>query len=298
MSHSTLFIISRFSPSSLVNNHTIATTSFSFKLARKALKSPPDPGRYSRYVSMSHSHLSPGIPHPSTHTIKPKANPQTFEDTSKPRPVHRRVQYRTRELPEIKVGSRYLRGILYRLPLTWHSHWQTRWPIFVALGVGALSIWGVFLLYTTNQERLSSSVIRQFILKLKRTQNPEVLESLGTNVTLQPVWWMFNEPYINGQVRSIAVSCSITCGCLYHLSFLRSICRRGTSTCRCEYMDQKVCSHLVRLLAYTVLTFHSTGAGTLYFTSVRREKAAPFTIRTSHLLSLIDLTLSLTSTPS
>ncbi|KAG8860537.1 hypothetical protein FRB96_003791 [Tulasnella sp. 330] len=196
----------------------MATKTFSFKLARKTLKSPPDPGRYSTYASMTRPLLASqggggGIPHPSTHVVKPSEKPKTFESAARPRPMYQRPKFATRELPVIK----------------------TRWPLFVAVGVGAVSLWAGFLLYTTNQERLATSVIRQCILKLKRTQNPELLESLGDHIVLEPVWWMLNEPWVNGQINM----------------------PRG-------HIDVSI-----RIIG-------SKGAGTLYFTSVRREKGAPF----------------------
>jgi len=105
------------------------------------------------------------------------------------------------------------------------------------VGAGVLSAWTAFLLYTTNQERLSSSVVRQFVLKLKRTQNPELIEALGENITLQPTWWLFNEPHVNGQIN----------------------------------MPKGHVDVSMRVAG-------SKGAGTLYFTSIRREKGAPFSI--------------------
>ncbi|KAG8998856.1 hypothetical protein FRB95_014522 [Tulasnella sp. JGI-2019a] len=218
MSQQYLFRLSRTFPSHQLRPTMATSASFSFRLARKTLKTPPDPGRYSTYASMTRPLLSSqvgagGIPHPSTYAVKPSEEPKTFESPSRPRPIYQRPKFATRELPVI----------------------TTRWPLFVTIGAGVVSLWAGFLLYTTNQERLATSVIRQCILKLKRTQNLELIESLGQPIVLEPVWWMLNEPWVTGQINMprghIDVSIRIT---------------------------------------------GSKGAGTLYFTSVRREKGAPF----------------------
>ncbi|KAG8904396.1 hypothetical protein FRB99_001818 [Tulasnella sp. 403] len=192
---------------------TMASVSLSSQLLRKSLKTSP--GRFSTFSSTSRHAALSGIPHPSTYTVKPKEETRTFSQPSRPRAVYERPKFKTRELPEVK----------------------TRWPFFVALGVGAVSLWAVFLTYTANQERLSSSVVRQAILKTKRSQNPELLESLGDGIDLEPVWWMGNVPWVNGQIN----------------------------------MPKGQVDVSLRLKG-------SKAAGTLYFTSVRREKGQPFTI--------------------
>lgn len=109
MAHSIILKLSRSSPTYLAShpfsilNPTMATAQFSFKLARKTLKSPPDPGRYSTYASVTRPVLAGGIPHPSTYGVKPSEEPKTFTQPSKPRPRYQRPQFKTRELPEIKV---------------------------------------------------------------------------------------------------------------------------------------------------------------------------------------------------
>lgn len=117
MSHRILFRLSRSSlfASSLPSlRPTMATATFSFKLARKSLKSPPDPGRYSTYASMTRPLLAGRIPHPSTHAVRPNEEPQTFQQPSRPRPMYERPQFKTRELPVIKVSFALGRGLSMR----------------------------------------------------------------------------------------------------------------------------------------------------------------------------------------
>lgn len=57
--------------------------------------------------------------------------------------------------------------------------------------------WGVFLLYATNMERLSSSVTRQVISNLK--QHPEVQRILGAPIELPKVI-VLGDPWISGSV--------------------------------------------------------------------------------------------------
>jgi len=151
------------------------------------------------------------IPHPSTYAVKSTEKTKTFDDPARPRAKHPRP----RDLPVIK----------------------RTWPTFAAAGLTALTLWTGFLLYTTNQERLSSSVVRQFVLKTKRTQHPEVRDALGDNIELEPVWWMGNQPKVNGQINM----------------------PKGQVDVSMRFRGSK-------------------GAGTAYFTSVRKEKGAPFSV--------------------
>ena len=68
---------------------------------------------------------------------------------------------------------------------------------FGLLGGGA---WLGFLLYATNEERVSASVVKQLIANLK--DNSEVSAALGDQVTPEPAWWLAGRrPWINGKVR-------------------------------------------------------------------------------------------------
>ena len=72
--------------------------------------------------------------------------------------------------------------------------------MYVGLGLLGLSLWGAFLLYTTNQERVSSSVVRQFLLKMKASENAQLRQSIGENIVPEPAWYMAGHPWVDGQV--------------------------------------------------------------------------------------------------
>jgi Cytochrome oxidase complex assembly protein 1 len=77
---------------------------------------------------------------------------------------------------------------------------QKRWPLITAfVGVG-LAGWAAFLLVATNQEKLSSSVVRQIIRTAK--DNKELREMLGKAIRPQPEWWLNGNPWIEGSVST------------------------------------------------------------------------------------------------
>ncbi|KIJ34677.1 hypothetical protein M422DRAFT_61387 [Sphaerobolus stellatus SS14] len=101
---------------------------------------------------------------------------EVFDRPSKPRAYYARPQ-RKQELPEVK----------------------SRFTLVALLTVAGLSAWGAFILYATNMERASSSVVRQLATNLK---NMEALkEVLGDNVHLEGKWWLADEPWINGAIN-------------------------------------------------------------------------------------------------
>jgi len=59
----------------------------------------------------------------------------------------------------------------------------------VAIGLAG---WAAFLFVATNQEKLSSSVIRQIISMAK--DNKELREMLGKAIRPQPEWWLNGDP--------------------------------------------------------------------------------------------------------
>ncbi|KAG8958031.1 hypothetical protein FRC03_009531 [Tulasnella sp. 419] len=188
------------------------SSAMSTKILRESIKLKP--GRFSTFSSMARTCLA-DIPHPSTYAVKPQEEPKVFSMPSRPRAVYERPKLKTRDLPSPPV----------------------RWPLYLGLGVVGVSLWAGFILYTTNQERLSSSVVRQFISKIKRSDDPQVLAVLGENIELEPTWFMGGKPWINGQVSMMKGNVDVSARI------------RG-----------------------------SKGAGTAYFTSIRREKGVPFII--------------------
>ncbi len=59
--------------------------------------------------------------------------------------------------------------------------------------------WVAFLTYVTNQEMISSSIVRQ-IMRCVR-EDPKLREVLGEAIRSQPEWWLNGDPKINGRVR-------------------------------------------------------------------------------------------------
>ncbi|KAI0763708.1 DUF1783-domain-containing protein [Irpex lacteus] len=135
---------------------------------------------------------------------------ETFSETSKPRAYYTRPQ---RDLPPI----------------------QRSWPVILAASILGVSAWGAFYFYAANQERLSSSVVRQIMGSIRH--NAAIEEALGDSVRFEPVWWLNGDPWINGGVHLMQGNVD--------LSF-------------------RIKGH--------------KGAGTLYFTSIRKAKGEPFTI--------------------
>lgn len=58
--------------------------------------------------------------------------------------------------------------------------------------------------YVTNQEMISSSVVRQ-IMRCVR-EDPQLREKLGEAIRPQPEWWLNGDPKINGRVRILFFS--------------------------------------------------------------------------------------------
>ncbi|KAI0362526.1 DUF1783-domain-containing protein [Trametes cingulata] len=141
-------------------------------------------------------------------------------------------------LPEAEIFDKTARpGIYYERPK--HQRdlppLQSKWPAIFALGVVGMSAWAVFMVFVTNQEKLSSSVMQQIMNTIR--ENPELRQVLGEAIRPEPVWWMNGDPWISGAIHMP--------GGNIDLSF-------------------RVKGH--------------KGAGTLYFTSIRREKGKPFEI--------------------
>jgi cytochrome c oxidase assembly factor 1 len=67
-----------------------------------------------------------------------------------------------------------------------------------ALGVAG---WGVFMAVVTNQEKLSSSVVKQIMRSVR--EDEQLKEALGEAIRPQPEWWLNGDPRINGRVRKL-----------------------------------------------------------------------------------------------
>ena len=61
-----------------------------------------------------------------------------------------------------------------------------------------MSAWALFMVFVTNQEKLSSSIMQQVMNTVR--ENPELREVLGEAIRPEPVWWMNGDPRIDGAV--------------------------------------------------------------------------------------------------
>ncbi|KAH7343978.1 cytochrome oxidase complex assembly protein 1-domain-containing protein [Rhizoctonia solani] len=125
---------------------------------------------------------------------------------------------------------------------------RSRAPTFIGLGLLGVSAWAGFVVYATNQERLASSVTKQVLTQIRAS--PEVASELGSGVAAEPTWWMVGQPYVDGAVSNPIHSQALVSTLLV--------------------FEGKV--------DISVRVKGSKGGGTLYFTSIRKEKGQPFTI--------------------
>ncbi|KAF5364683.1 hypothetical protein D9758_005609 [Tetrapyrgos nigripes] len=110
-----------------------------------------------------------------------------------------------------------------------------RWPFILAFTLVGLAGWGIFLTFVTNQEKISSSVLKSIMRSVRHDE--KLREVLGEAIRPQPEWWLNGDPRIKGTISTMQGKVDVS----------------------------------LRIKG-------SKGAGTLYFTSIRREKGLPFTI--------------------
>lgn len=77
---------------------------------------------------------------------------------------------------------------------------QKIWPYLVVAAVLGLGGWAAFITYVTNQEMITSSVVRQVMRSVR--EDKDLREALGEVIRPQPEWWLNGDPKINGRVRS------------------------------------------------------------------------------------------------
>ncbi|KAH9952063.1 cytochrome oxidase complex assembly protein 1-domain-containing protein, partial [Amylocystis lapponica] len=104
---------------------------------------------------------------------KDQPAPETFALPSKPRQYYTRPQ---RDLPQTK----------------------SKWPLAIVLGTLGIGSWAAFIAYAANQEKLSSSVVRQ-LMETIRTSS-ELRPVLGEAIRFEPVWWLNGDPWISGAI--------------------------------------------------------------------------------------------------
>jgi len=61
--------------------------------------------------------------------------------------------------------------------------------------------WAGFLHFATNQEKLSSSIVRQILRNVR--DNPELKELLGDAIRPEPTWILNGNPWINGKINTL-----------------------------------------------------------------------------------------------
>ncbi|KAF8447308.1 cytochrome oxidase complex assembly protein 1-domain-containing protein [Boletus edulis BED1] len=114
------------------------------------------------------------IPRPPPPTEEPPT--ETFSAPSKPKLYYTRPPPRD-GLPQI----------------------QKRWPFILAFAALGVSGWAAFLLVAMNQERLSSSVVRQ-ILKAAR-EDKALQAAMGDAIRFEPTWYLNGDPWISGSIN-------------------------------------------------------------------------------------------------
>ncbi|KAF9014320.1 cytochrome oxidase complex assembly protein 1-domain-containing protein, partial [Cyathus striatus] len=113
------------------------------------------------------------------------------------------------------------------------------WPYMLAAGLFCTSLGYLFMKHVTNQEMLSSSVFRSIVRSVK--EDPELREHLGEAIRPQAEWWLNGDPSVTGHINQLAGNIDVS---------FRIRGSKGVFSC----------------------------SGTLYFTSIRKEKGVPFTI--------------------
>ena len=124
------------------------------------------------------------------------------------------------------------------------------------------------MLVATNQEKLSSSVFRSIVRELR--EHPQLKVVLGDAIRPQPEWYLNGSPFIKGHVSRIypeIFSDTMT---------FRLVNCREISMCPSESRVQRVCLREIKYFFHRDVT--PAGSGTVYFTSIRKEKGVPFQV--------------------
>lgn len=151
---------------------------------------------------------SPSNPLPSSSNASSDSdeNVSMYTGTSKPRPYHLKHPP-PRELPRLEVR---LHSLTVLCSLNHLTSFQSRFLPLKAILLGALgiSLWGAFLLHTTNAEKASSSVVKGILRELRDT---EVLRGvLGDAIRVQGEWWLNGSPWIRGKVSTMQGSVDVS----------------------------------------------------------------------------------------
>ncbi|KAJ4468724.1 cytochrome oxidase complex assembly protein 1-domain-containing protein [Lentinula aciculospora] len=199
------------------------------------------PGQYSRYLSTATR---------SGPAAAEAPNVTTYSGTSRPRPYH------------LKHPPPALKRDLPRL--------QRSWPTIVAFAVVGVAGWTVFLTYVTNQEKISSSVVKQIMRELREDEALRAV--LGDAIRMQGEWWLNGDPRIIG---SVCIVVTLSTSRTLSTFFLQISTMQGTIDVSFRVKGSKGAHTTITLSNKRWLTPY-IGAGTVYFTSIRREKGVPF----------------------
>ena len=147
--------------------------------------------------------------------------------------------------------------------------------MLVVLGTFGVAAWVAFIKYANNQERLTSSITQQILQNLR--DSPEVNELLGDAIRPEPVWYLNGDPWVDGVVRPYSYDVSFD-----PHSHTLDVDKHAAGECRPHVPSQGSQRYERECLTFEFQVGSSfTGSGTVYFTSIRRAKGQPFTIRTS-----------------
>lgn len=130
-------------------------------------------------------------------------NPVVYDKIARPRAYYQRPVTK-KDLPIISVSD-FTSDTLHVLIIT-----QSRWPALAAFGLAGIAAWGAFILYATNQERLSSSVVRQILVNLRESE--AVVDALGEGIRPEPAWYLNGDPWISGSVEVYSTTYFLLCG--------------------------------------------------------------------------------------
>jgi cytochrome c oxidase assembly factor 1 len=149
-------------------------------------------GQWQRFSQRSRVDVS--FPRWSSQCIPSVApTPRRYTHSARPQPRS--------ELPTVPVSSTH--DIRFHPDAHSISLCKKRWPAILAFATVGVAGWAGFLLYATNQEKLSSSVVRQIMRAVQQDNNLKAL--LGDAISPEPAWYLNGDPWISGQVRVSSV---------------------------------------------------------------------------------------------
>ncbi|VDC06043.1 unnamed protein product [Peniophora sp. CBMAI 1063] len=111
------------------------------------------------------------LPRPPPSTPPPA---ETFSGASKPREYYARPA--PRDLPPYRPA----------------------WPMLLLAGAAGIGVWVLFFQYTSNTERMHSSIVQRILTILRN--DPEVRDTLGDAIRFEPTWWLNGDPWVSGSI--------------------------------------------------------------------------------------------------